>query len=236
MSLEGIARPASTSTALIDKTPRNKGPRPTSGGRQQRLSPLVYCARTSNVPRLATLQGRPPGGRSDAARRAKALDSGPGGTGTFGSIKAHRALDHGCDGLADLGQTIRADMAFDLCSGRIDGRNLGAADDRGGRKPCGEMVRDGHILRPGATLRRGDHQDPKHKGGRGWADGGEKKRRAMLICAAVGVGEGQAQASALVKIWHKPGSQCPMTIRERWRKGRHRAHWAPVSGSRGHFR
>ena len=54
------------------------GPHPTSGGRRQRLFLLVYGARYPEVPRLETLQGRPPGGRSDAARRAYALDSGPG--------------------------------------------------------------------------------------------------------------------------------------------------------------
>ena len=59
--------------------PSNTGPRPTSGGRQQRLFLLVYGASTPDEARLGPLQGRPPGGRSDAARRAYALDSGPGG-------------------------------------------------------------------------------------------------------------------------------------------------------------
>ena len=40
--------------------PRTRGPRPTSGGRQRRWFPLVYGARTSDVPRLETVQGRPP--------------------------------------------------------------------------------------------------------------------------------------------------------------------------------
>ena len=43
-------------------TRRNKGPRPTSGGRLQRLSPLVYGASTSDVPRLEAVKGRPPKG------------------------------------------------------------------------------------------------------------------------------------------------------------------------------
>ena len=58
----------------------------------QRLNSLIYGAKNPDVARRDTVQGRPPGGRSDAARRAYALVTGPGCTKTSGSNKAHPAI------------------------------------------------------------------------------------------------------------------------------------------------
>ena len=52
---------------------RTRGPRPASGGRQQRSFPLVHGASTSDDARLATVKGRPPlreVGRGPARLRA----------------------------------------------------------------------------------------------------------------------------------------------------------------------
>ena len=51
-----------TRASCRTSNPCNRGPRPTSGGRQQRLCPMVYGANTPDAPRLETVKGRPPKG------------------------------------------------------------------------------------------------------------------------------------------------------------------------------
>ena len=67
------ARGSETRASCQPSILRTRGPRPTSGGRQRRLFLMVYGAKTSDVPRLETVQGRPPKG----ARGTVAPPKGP---------------------------------------------------------------------------------------------------------------------------------------------------------------
>ncbi len=60
-------------------TPRHKRAAPSLGRAPQRQSEALYGSTPPTAVRVTDVTKRPPGGREGAARRACALDSGPGG-------------------------------------------------------------------------------------------------------------------------------------------------------------